>query len=146
MVLVGMPKNDNVQLGINLTFKALIIYNPNCKKWLVVPYRIRSETSGDVRCDSFAISATSDDIFYQYKTWMKGFEKHGKNIGLLNMNYYDKKFADLPNLFRPKQTADVMSEVNKIITNGGRIKKKSKKKKSKKSTKKKSKKKKSKKI
>ena len=67
MVLVGIPKNEDVQLGVNLTFKSLIIYNPNCKKWLVIPYRIRSETSGDVRCDSFALSATSDNIFHQYK-------------------------------------------------------------------------------
>jgi hypothetical protein len=152
MVLAGIPKNKDAQLGVNLTFKALIIYNHNCKKWLVVPYRIRSETGGGVRCDSFALSATSDNIFHQYKTWIKGFEKYGKDIGILNMNYYDKTFADLPNLFRPPQISHVMENVKKIINSDLRIggkttKKKSRKKKSKKkkSKKKKSKKKKSKK-
>lgn len=119
MVLAGIPKKS-VQLGNNLTFKVLIFYNPTCKKWLVVPYRIRSEMSGDIRTDSFALSATTDNVFNQYNTWIEGFERYGKNIGILNMKYYDKKFADLPNLFRHQQIKQIMENVNKLIKGGSK--------------------------
>lgn len=127
MVLAGEPKNKNMQLGVNLTFKVIILHNLDCKKWLVVPYRIRSETAEGVRCDSFALSATNDNPFIQFITWIKGFKKYEKNIGILNINYYDKKFESMPNLFRPNQVKQVMDEVARLTKTGGK-KKKSKKK------------------
>ena len=134
MMLAGEPKNKDVQLGMNLTFKMLIIYNPNCKKWLIVPYRIRSETGGEVNCSTIAISATNDNIGYQYKIWLNGLNKYGKDIGVLNMVYFDEKFKELPNLFRDYQTNTIMNQAKKLAnTIGGKKKSKKKSKKKKKS-------------
>jgi hypothetical protein len=140
MMIAGMSKNSELELGKELHFKILIIYNNDLKKWIVVPYKMVSRPNDDVRCDSFALSATTDDINRQYKVWQQGIEQYKEKLGVLNIKYLDEQYKSLPNLFGAN-AKELISNAQMIISNGSQsIKKGSGKKKSskKKSSKKKS--------
>ena len=89
MMISGESKNSDKELGKELHFKILIIYNKELKKWLVVPYKMVSKPTDDVRCDSFALSATTDNIGRQYKVWNQGLERYRTKLGVLNYKYID---------------------------------------------------------
>jgi len=154
MIIAGEPDNPALETGIGLSFKILFLYNTKCKKWIVSPFKIVSETEG-VDCSAFKISASNDDIGRQYNIWKKSlFKEDSTNVGILNIKFLDNKFKNFPNLFKLEQTHELIIKAKKLamsniikehpLKNGSAFKKKKKSKK-KKSKKKKSKKKKSKK-
>jgi hypothetical protein len=148
MVLMGEIDNSNnvsdnsKELGVGFSFKILILYNHKNKKYIVSPFKMVSVTDNDVNCRAFGQSASTDDVYQQFNAWKYEMKKHGDRIGLVNYRFLDPKFKDLPNLFTPDQSQQLLTEAKRInnSTNSGGSKKKSVKKKSvkKKSVKKKS--------
>jgi hypothetical protein len=102
MIYMGMPKKNKVSYCTFISFKIVIVHNKKANKWLIVPYRMKPENK-KISCDVFAKSATTDDIVRQFELWNNGFDELGKNIGILNGNYFDKYFDKLPNLFNLNQ-------------------------------------------
>ena len=140
MMISGESKNADKELGKELHFKILILYNKELKKWLVVPYKMVSKPTDDVRCDSFALSATTDNIGRQYKVWNQGLERYRTKLGVLNYKYIDEKFKTLPNLFGAERSNLLITKAQIMISNLIPDKKKSKRGGAKKKSKKKSKK------
>ena len=116
MMLAATSKNSELELGKELHFKILIIYNHELKKWLVVPYKIVSRPNDDVKCDSFALSATTGDVNRQYKVWQQGIENYKNKLGVLNLKYLDEKYKSLPNLFGEQMSKELISNVQMIIS------------------------------
>jgi hypothetical protein len=126
MMLAGNSKDEKYELGKGVSFKIIFIYNHKLKKWLVVPFKIVSKPTNGVLCDSFSLSATTDDINRQYTHWAKGLHKHNLNLGVLNLNYFDESYKSLENLFSKQQTTNLLTTANNIINNkisGGYAKK-----------------------
>jgi hypothetical protein len=113
MIYCGNPKKNKKTYCDFLSFKIVILHNKKAKKWLVVPYRMKPE-SKKIKCDIFAMVATTDNIIRQYQLWIDGFDKYGNNIGILNGNYYDKSFDKLPNLFNQNQK-NILNDKLKIV-------------------------------
>jgi hypothetical protein len=124
MMLAATSKNSDLELGKELHFKILIIYNHELKKWLVVPYKMVSRPNDDVRCDSFALSATTDDVNRQYKVWQQGIENYKNKLGVLNLKYLDEKYKSLPNLFGEQRSKELISNAQMIISDLPNISKK----------------------
>ena len=116
MMLAATSKNSDLELGKELHFKILIIYNHELKKWLVVPYKMVSCPNDDVRCDSFALSATTDDVNRQYKVWQQGIENYKNKLGILNLKYLDERYKSLPNLFGEQRSKELISNVQMIMS------------------------------
>jgi hypothetical protein len=124
MVITG-DNLENKVLGTGVTYKMLILYNHIHKKWIVSPFKMVSNPPYGVRCDSFGRSATTSNVMEQYQIWRKGLNKHGSNLGIVNFKYTDPKFKDLPNLFTPSQTNQILIKA-KGISGGSKKKVKSK--------------------
>jgi hypothetical protein len=117
MMISGESKNDEKELGKELHFKILIIYNNELKKWLVVPYKMVSRPTDDVRCDSFALSATTDNTMRQYKVWNQGIDRYSTKLGVLNYKYLDNKYKALPNLFDAERSDQLIEKAQTLIYN-----------------------------
>jgi hypothetical protein len=124
MMISGESKNIKMELGKELQFKILIIYNKELKKWVVVPYKMVSKPNDDVRCDSFALSATTDHVQRQYKVWGQGIDRYRGNLGVLNIKYLDEKYKSMPNLFG-NQSDDLLTRAQILLLNVSNDKKKS---------------------
>ena len=116
MMLAAESKNNDLELGKELHFKILIIYNHELKKWLVVPYKILSQPNDDVKCDSFALSASTGDVNRQYKVWQQGIETYKNKLGVLNLKYLDERYKSLPNLFGEQRAKELISDAQMIIS------------------------------
>ena len=115
MMLSGESKNNDLELGKELHFKILIIYSNELKKWLVVPYRMVSKPTDDVRCDSFALSATTNNVARQYKIWMQGLERYNTKIGILNYKYLNEHYKTLPNLFGQERSNTILTSAQMLL-------------------------------
>jgi hypothetical protein len=124
MVITG-DGSEHITLGINVTYKMLILYNYKYKKWIIAPFKMVSTPPKGVRCDSFARSATTNNVNEQYNIWKVGLKRHKGNLGVVNFKYTDDKFKNLPNLFTPNQTNYLLTEAKRInMRLGGRSRKK----------------------
>ena len=126
MMLAGETSNNNKELGTGITFKILMLYNHKNKQWIVSPFKMVSQTEHGVDCSAFSKSATNNDVKYQFYTWKNGLENIGKDIGVVNYKYLDKKYRNLKNLFTPEQSNQLLikaKQINREFGTGGSAKK-----------------------
>ena len=113
MMITGEASDSNRELGIGITYKMLILHNAD-NGWIVSPFKMVSQTEPGVNCSVFGKAATNNDIQLQFNTWKYGLRNLGKDIGIVNYKYLNKKYRDYPNLFTPQQSNELLIEAKKI--------------------------------